>query len=181
IPVLALSQLSRDVEKRGGSKEPMLSDLRESGAIEQDADIVMFIYRPEYYGEMEDGNGSTRGIAYINVAKNRAGALNKARLGFQGRFVIFQSHIEVPGTSRREVGDFSHDEDVPQSVVLVKDGLDVSIQLRDSQHLRLDRFHRSLSFTVVSGWPVPQGPRRCRRKTPGPRSCSHTGLRSPDG
>ncbi len=89
IPILALSQLSRAVEQRGGSKEPMLSDLRESGAIEQDADIVMFIYRPEYYGEMEDGNGSTQGIAYINVAKNRAGSINKARLGFQGRFVKF--------------------------------------------------------------------------------------------
>ena len=98
IPVLALSQLSRDVEKRGGSKEPMLSDLRESGAIEQDADIVMFIYRPEYYGEMEDGNGSTQGIAYINVAKNRAGSINKARLGFQGRYVKFYNLSNITGS-----------------------------------------------------------------------------------
>ncbi len=89
IPVLALSQLSRAVEQRGGSKEPMLSDLRESGAIEQDADIVMFIYRPEYYGELEDGNGSTQGVAYINVAKNRSGSVSKARLGFAARFVKF--------------------------------------------------------------------------------------------
>ena len=91
IPVFALSQLSRDVEKRGGSKEPMLSDLRESGAIEQDADIVMFIYRPEYYGVTEDSEGSTNGIAYINVAKNRAGSIAKARLGFQGRYVKFHN------------------------------------------------------------------------------------------
>ena len=96
IPILALSQLSRDVEKRGGSKEPMLSDLRESGAIEQDADIVMFIYRPEYYGEDQDNNGSTAGIAYINVAKNRAGSINKARLGFTGKYVKFDNLDDIP-------------------------------------------------------------------------------------
>ena len=99
IPVLALSQLSREVEKRGGTKEPMLSDLRESGAIEQDADIVMFIYRPEYYGELEDTNGSTAGIAYINVAKNRSGAVNKARLGFQGQFVRFSNISTISSSS----------------------------------------------------------------------------------
>ncbi len=89
IPILALSQLSRAVETRGGSKEPVLSDLRESGAIEQDADIVMFIYRPEYYGITEDENGSTEGVAYVNIAKNRAGSTNKARLGFKRKYVKF--------------------------------------------------------------------------------------------
>lgn len=91
MPVFALSQLSRAVEQRGGRKEPMLSDLRESGAIEQDADIVMFIYRPAYYQELEDENGSTEGIAYINVAKNRSGKVDKARLGFEDRFVRFSN------------------------------------------------------------------------------------------
>lgn len=89
IPILALSQLSRAVETRGGSKEPVLSDLRESGAIEQDADIVMFIYRPEYYNIPDDENGSTEGVAYVNIAKNRAGSTGKARLGFMKQFVKF--------------------------------------------------------------------------------------------
>ena len=76
VPVLALSQLSRAVETRGGSKKPILSDLRESGAIEQDADIVLFIYRPEYYkiDQTDDGTPTT-GLAEISVAKHSNGAL----------------------------------------------------------------------------------------------------------
>jgi replicative DNA helicase len=74
IPIIALSQLSRDVEKRGGSKRPQLSDLRESGAIEQDADLVIFIHRPERYGEMEDENGnSTINLVELILAKHRNG------------------------------------------------------------------------------------------------------------
>lgn len=90
IPVIALSQLSRAVETRGGSKKPILSDLRDSGAIEQDADMVMFIYRPEYYkiDQDEDGN-STAGIAEICIAKHRNGALKDIPLRFIDKFAKF--------------------------------------------------------------------------------------------
>ncbi|WP_185868914.1 replicative DNA helicase [Blattabacterium cuenoti] len=94
IPVIALSQLSRAVETRGGSKRPLLSDLRESGAIEQDADIVLFIYRPEYYGfkiwDYDGNNDSCIGQAEIIIAKHRNGGLDKFRLRFisnQAKFV----------------------------------------------------------------------------------------------
>lgn len=83
IPIIALSQLSRKVEDRGGDKRPQLSDLRESGAIEQDADMVCFIYRPEYYGIENDENGdSLKGIAQIIIAKNRHGQTRDVTLGF---------------------------------------------------------------------------------------------------
>lgn len=83
VPIIALSQLSRSVETRGGDKRPLLSDLRESGAIEQDADMVCFIYRPEYYGLIEDENGMpTEGIGEIIVAKHRNGSLDTVRLRF---------------------------------------------------------------------------------------------------
>jgi replicative DNA helicase len=85
IPVIALSQLSRAVETRGGSKRPILSDLRESGAIEQDADIVSFIYRPEYYkiDEWDDEERTpTQGQAEFIVAKHRNGGLDNIRLKF---------------------------------------------------------------------------------------------------
>jgi replicative DNA helicase len=90
VPVLALSQLNRSVEVRTGSKRPQLSDLRESGAIEQDADMVVFIHRPEKYGIMEDEEGnSLRGIAEIIVAKHRNGALGDVHLKFVGEFTKF--------------------------------------------------------------------------------------------
>ena len=87
VPVIALSQLSRAVETRGGSKRPILSDLRESGAIEQDADIVSFIYRPEYYKieEWDDEERTpTQGQAEFIVAKHRNGGLDHSRLKFIG-------------------------------------------------------------------------------------------------
>jgi replicative DNA helicase len=91
IPVLALSQLSRNVESRPGSKKPILSDLRESGAIEQDADMVIFIYRPEYYGINDDGEGnSVQGLAVINIAKHRNGKLGDVNLKFVGQFAKFE-------------------------------------------------------------------------------------------
>ena len=90
IPVIALSQLSRAVETRGGTKRPMLSDLRESGAIEQDADIVTFIYRPEYYKIYEWDNGDdSRSQAEIIIAKHRNGALDNIRLKFTAEFAKF--------------------------------------------------------------------------------------------
>lgn len=83
VPILALSQLSRAVETRGGEKRPQLSDLRESGAIEQDADMVSFIYRPEYYNIMHDENGnSLAGVAKIIIAKHRNGSLCDVDLRF---------------------------------------------------------------------------------------------------
>lgn len=89
IPIIALSQLSRNVE-RSQTKKPQLSDLRESGAIEQDADMVMFIYRPEYYGltETEDNLPATN-LAEIIVAKNRNGALKSVNLKFLGKLTKF--------------------------------------------------------------------------------------------
>ena len=95
IPIIALSQLSRAVETRGGDKRPMLSDLRESGAIEQDADIVCFIYRPEYYGMTEWSNTSAgedpdcSGQGEIIIAKHRNGSLDNVRLRFIAKLAKF--------------------------------------------------------------------------------------------
>ncbi|MCB0402732.1 MAG: replicative DNA helicase [Flavobacteriales bacterium] len=91
IPVIALSQLSRAVETRGGDKRPQLSDLRESGSIEQDADMVQFIHRPEYYGltHDEDGN-STAGTATIIIAKHRNGSVGDVQLKFVNQLAKFE-------------------------------------------------------------------------------------------
>lgn len=88
IPIIALSQLSRAVETRGGNKRPQLSDLRESGAIEQDADIVMFIHRPEYYGM--ESETAEQGLAEIIIAKHRNGSTADVKMRFrasEARFV----------------------------------------------------------------------------------------------
>lgn len=91
VPVIALSQLSRAVETRGGDKRPILSDLRESGSIEQDADVVMFIYRPEYYGiTMDEMGNSTLGQAEFIVAKHRNGSLDTIKSRYVGEYVKFQ-------------------------------------------------------------------------------------------
>jgi len=90
VPVIALSQLNRSVESRQGGK-PMLSDLRESGAIEQDADIVMFIHRPERAGVLEDELGnSTKNVGEIVIAKHRNGAVLDVRLKFINEFARFE-------------------------------------------------------------------------------------------
>ncbi|WP_184549948.1 replicative DNA helicase [Mucilaginibacter sp. FT3.2] len=91
VPVIALSQLSRAVETRpGNAKRPMLSDLRESGSIEQDADMVLFLYRPEYYGLTEDEDGNpTQGVGEVIIAKHRNGETGTVRLKFVGKYVKF--------------------------------------------------------------------------------------------
>lgn len=90
IPVIALSQLSRSVETRGGDKEPILSDLRDSGAIEQDADIVLFVHRAEYYGITQDKLGnSLEGKALIKIAKHRNGSTSDEYLNFESKTTRF--------------------------------------------------------------------------------------------
>lgn len=92
VPIIALSQLSRAVETRGGDKKPILSDLRESGAIEQDADIVSFIYRPEYYKITEDEEGNpTDGTGQIIIAKHRNGALDTVTLKYVSHLAKFEN------------------------------------------------------------------------------------------
>ena len=94
IPVLALSQLNRTVENREGleGKRPQLSDLRESGAIEQDADMVIFVHRPEYYHILTDDHGhDLRGMAQIIIAKHRKGSTGDVLLTFKGAFTRFQN------------------------------------------------------------------------------------------
>jgi replicative DNA helicase len=96
ICVIASSQLSRSVETRGGDKRPILSDLRESGAIEQDADKVFFIYRPEYYNILESELGeSNSGKVEIIVAKNRNGVLDSAKLSVDKNFTHFSNFHQV--------------------------------------------------------------------------------------
>uniref|UniRef100_A0A6M3J3I0 DNA 5'-3' helicase n=1 Tax=viral metagenome TaxID=1070528 RepID=A0A6M3J3I0_9ZZZZ len=90
IPVIALSQLNRSIETRGGNKRPQLSDLRESGAIEQEADIVIFIHRPERYGITEDEEGySLRGLAEIIIAKHRNGSVGDVDMRFESKIAKF--------------------------------------------------------------------------------------------
>lgn len=96
VPLIALSQLSRSVETRGGDKRPMLSDLRESGALEQDADIVSFLYREDYYNKETENQHITEVI----VAKHRNGPTGTVRLYFKGEYTLFMNldtrHSEVP-------------------------------------------------------------------------------------
>ena len=107
IPIIALSQLNRSVENRVGasaddpdSKRPQLSDLRESGAIEQDADMVCFIHRPEYYKIYKDNHGNDlKGLAEIIIAKHRNGAVGDVRLRFRGEYARF-SNIEDDSSSQ---------------------------------------------------------------------------------
>jgi len=99
VPIIALSQLNRSVETRGGNKRPQLSDLRESGAIEQDADVVIFIHRPEYYGFLEDEDGnSNAGLAEIILSKHRNGATGDIKLRFEKEMARFSDFDDVDYT-----------------------------------------------------------------------------------
>jgi len=112
VPIIALSQLNRSVEMRSGTKRPQLSDLRESGAIEQDADMVLFIHRPEKYGFIEDEEGnSLRGMAEIILAKHRNGALADIKLRFRDELARFEDYEED------FVGDFPVENDINGSAI----------------------------------------------------------------
>ncbi len=110
IPIVALSQLNRSVENRGNDskdgKRPQLSDLRESGAIEQDADIVCFIHRPEYYLRSDtDGEGhDIRGLAEFIVAKHRSGKVDDVKMRFRKEFARFENWDEMPIVTTASVG-----------------------------------------------------------------------------
>jgi len=113
VPVIALSQLSRAVETRGSSKRPLLSDLRESGAIEQDADIVSFLYRPEYYkiDEWDDEEASpTTGQAEIMIAKHRNGGIENVRLKFIGHLGKFDNLDDFSGNYDDLPSKMNHDD-----------------------------------------------------------------------
>ena len=106
IPIVALSQLNRSVESRTDDKRPQLSDLRESGAIEQDADIVCFIHRPEYYLHSDtDGEGrDIRNLAQFIIAKHRNGQVKDIKLRFKGKFARFENWEGEEGMGEATVG-----------------------------------------------------------------------------
>ncbi len=137
VPVLALSQLSRSVEQRGGDKRPVLSDLRESGAIEQDADIVSFIYRPEYYGftTSEDGE-SNLGVGEIILAKHRNGSVGSVRLRFIGEYARFEnmdeygSNFDMP-TSNALTSNQSFDNAAPSGSYTMQSSMNKDIDFTE--------------------------------------------------
>ncbi len=121
IPVIALSQLSRKVEERNdGNKRPQLSDLRESGAIEQDADMVCFIHRPEYYtrSTTDAENRDIRGMAEFIVAKHRSGSVDDIEMTFVARFARFQNRSEPMPFEKGTMASKINDDPGPQEVYI---------------------------------------------------------------
>lgn len=110
IAIAATGQLNRSVETRGGWKMPMLSDLRESGALEQDADKVIFIYRPEYYHiDMFEDGSSTEDMAILNIAKNRYGPQADIKVRFNSKTGLFSDKIDLQIFSSIDFNDIKDD------------------------------------------------------------------------
>lgn len=127
VPVIALSQLSRAVESRTGDKKPQLSDLRESGAIEQDADMVLALYRPEYYGFDQDETGdSTEGLAEVIILKNRHGATGTVRLEFKKEFTKFGDWNQFSVHNAYPSGGFSNAPSSGENYVTLPSKMDES-------------------------------------------------------
>jgi replicative DNA helicase len=152
VPVIALSQLSRAVETRGGDKGkiPQLSDLRESGAIEQDADMVMFIYRPEYYGINNDEQGQpVDGETHINIAKHRNGRLDSVKLK---AILEYQKFVELPkddwngggggggGNDDPQAGLRKHHDDFGNSKLIVTQGFQTMQSKANNMDFEDDEF-----------------------------------------
>jgi replicative DNA helicase len=118
VPIIALSQLSRAVEARGGDKKPLLSDLRESGSIEQDADMVIFCYRPEYYSiDSYEIGGETLGcdgLMCLIVAKHRAGSLGELRMGFNGDLTKLENYDTFMENKRMANNPYSQQTPMPK-------------------------------------------------------------------
>ncbi|HEW81521.1 MAG TPA: replicative DNA helicase, partial [Nitrospirae bacterium] len=89
VPIIVISQLNRSCEMRGGDKRPLIADLRESGAIEQDADIILFLYRGEYYSDVKDAEP---GMAELNIAKQRNGPTKRIKLSFLDKYTKFKNY-----------------------------------------------------------------------------------------
>lgn len=125
IPVIALSQLSRKVDERA-SKRPLLSDLRESGNIEQDADMVMFLYRPEYYGVTGDKGQSVVGLCEVIIAKNRNGVTDVVNLDFNGSVMRFKDWFD-PKKRKKSTPDGTQSSIVVEESIINSDSDDEDI------------------------------------------------------
>jgi replicative DNA helicase len=125
VPIISLAQLSRAVETRGGTKRPQLSDLRDSGSIEQDADWVSFLYRPEYYNILEDEEGrSLKGVAEFILAKNRHGPTGSVEMKFIAEFARFE---DAPKENY-----FPDEDDEPQAMIIPSSNVTITTPNQNS-------------------------------------------------